>query len=618
MGVITFALTVLSIATFISIRFKREIEKTIFVSACIYVLGGYILGLFNLFSILNILSYILIFGGGVYFFLEYKKNSNIVKKLVFRMVIIYVILIVFICYFVSMNSYVHLWDEFSHWATCVKNMYVFDALRSNGFTDLIAYPPFVSVLQYACMKLSYAYSEPVLYWSLLVFSSMAFCPIINHDKLKGKFVKSGLYILLVFVIPFVFFTDYFSTIYVDAILGIFLALIIYQVIRNSFTRFDFYVISIYTCSILLVKEFSIIMVGAVFIIIVIDMLIIRRSAYIAYFKKLKNKPVLIIEFIVLVCLPILMFLSWRYYITQFTISYENISKVSFKIPEYAKDLINMYVSTSTVNGIGVGSGILFWPTYYYIVFFSLIAFVCTYKVRKKLSKQLNLLTLAILVAGGVYILGILFSYMFLFGFEEAMQLASFGRYMLTILLSTFLMLFMVVLDLDMNNKFISKAPMLIVICLSVMSIGVVPFYNSIKAATFGESDKKDFYNTYFQDLENVIENVPSDANVFYICNDTNGFDYWSTKYYLTPIRIQNNYEDGVNIQFEENNIDTEHLKKTISEYDYVYLDKINQNFIENSSKLFSSTDEISSKTLYRVNVQNDNVIDLKKVAIKSQ
>lgn len=73
MGVITFALTVLSIATFISIRFKREIEKTIFVSACIYVLGVYILGLFNLFSILNILSYILIFGGGVYFFLEYKK-----------------------------------------------------------------------------------------------------------------------------------------------------------------------------------------------------------------------------------------------------------------------------------------------------------------------------------------------------------------------------------------------------------------------------------------------------------------------------------------------------------------------------------------------------------------
>ena len=136
------------------------------------------------------------------------------------------------------------------------------------------------------------------------------------------------------------------------------------------------------------------MVGAVFIIIVIDMLIIRRSAYIAYFKKLKNKPVLIIEFIVLVCLPILMFLSWRYYITQFTISYENISKVSFKIPEYAKDLINMYVSTSTVNGIGVGSGILFWPTYYYIVFFSLIAFVCTYKVRKKIKQATKFINLS--------------------------------------------------------------------------------------------------------------------------------------------------------------------------------------------------------------------------------
>lgn len=169
-------------------------------------------------------------------------------------------LIIIIC---NKGKSPHLWDEFSCWATRVKDMCRLDTLYTVAAAnvEVPAYPPATALIQYFYEKTHFLfvggqkYIEDLLYIALQIFVLSILMPLCS--KMKKSWSWNIVVAVFVFSIPVLFGMDGYNSLFVDPVIGILVGFLFVKLLNKDRTLFSLVEFSLAQYVLILVKDVTI-------------------------------------------------------------------------------------------------------------------------------------------------------------------------------------------------------------------------------------------------------------------------------------------------------------------------------------------------------------------------
>ncbi|MGH4052342.1 MAG: hypothetical protein ACREVX_13605 [Clostridium sp.] len=620
-------------AAMISLTFDKKIEETLYLWIFIMILILYLSGLVG---VLKMGVYIIITLGSIsaifscyYLYLNRKKFAgNILTPGLVMFLVFFVV-----NWWAQRGRMLTSWDEFSHWGTVVKNMYIFDALGNHpqSTTTFRGYPPATALFEYLWVKLSGSFSEDNLYRAMNILYFSLVLPIFSNLKWRN-YDKIVIRFLLILVLPLAFFQDFYSSIMVDAIMGVMISNVLFTYYVNEISVFKILSISLTLFVLTLTKSAGFGLAIIAIMVIVLDLLITQRANIKSYIKQ-GNRVNLFKRIALLLC-PILFTLiskySWSIYlkITKTNVAW-NTSKVGL---ENIKDLFNgnaehyqMITIKNFFNAITehfltdytFKLSFMSWIVILLAISVMILAFVC--KDEEKI--RFKLVVSGIFMGGVLYTGSLLILYVFTYSEYEATNLASYSRYTSTYILGVLMFLTATAcLKEEVNDiKYKLSYPLIILLFL-LFTINLTPVTRNIVLAP-AYVQNTIVKRQRYEPITNIsgILNYEMDK-VYIISVATNGYDYWVSRYNITPVKT-NLGEDSWSIgkPYYKSDIWTQDISakdwalKLKNEYTYVYIYKTNDAFNKMYGENFKGgIQSIKNDTLYKVSKNNDGPI-LQKV-----
>lgn len=501
----------------------------------------FLLYIFGIFIPLNIGVYIIIILTIISLFFGMKKNKNI--KDIFKSPVLYLFLIMFIFLF-GLNSMKGLMmiDEYTHWGDVVYAMFQNNVFSVNGINDswYASYPPAISLFQYFFMKINISFSENILYFSYQLLGMCLFLPFLDKIKFKGK-LHFIIMLVMMIIMPLMLFGNYYNTIYVDALLGMFFGFtFVYPYVYKKMDKFNVLTLGISLFVLTLLKDAGLFLS----IISLINLLFVLDR---------KNKKSYFITFFT--CLGFVLFakMSWELLILLNDVvrSHESTFALSTLIDVFngTGDETKIQVKDKFISAFSSDS-ILTKPlnlTYFSLTAILTLIIYFVYKNDKKYFKSLVLL----IVGAFIYMFGLLITFMFNFDETDALGLLSYDRYSIIYLNGV---LFFIVISLIIKYQDIKKIGFVIMIMLIFVPTGTLT--NLIYSNTYKARNEFAIYASKIKDDEKVL--VYSDGYQKY--------EYAKYHYLLRPIKLTNNCDSSC-ISSDLKTIENKN-------YDYLYVDKI--------------------------------------------
>ena len=361
----------------------------------------------------NMLIILLSIGASVYLIynmFKAKMNWISILKEFQILIVLYILMALLLIGFKS-----KIWDDFSHWILTVKNMFLFNELSNNENSTIFfkTYPPATAIIQYF-----YNFVENILFKNINLeynsqfitnyFISIVLLAITNMTQLNSK-TKRILYPIL-FLIPAIFNSEIYLSLYVDAILAIMgvylLAYYEYAKIQKIDKKFVFIDVSLATLFLVLIKSTGSAIIVFCLIYIILDLILIKNYKF-----NLQIITSILISFFIGKK-------SWGYYIHKTNaniiwktekITFGNILNIlSGKGLDYQYQTINNFLKSLVKTKIG------FFP---YIIFLILTIGILTFiYLKKKDNKNLKILIFNILIII-IYPISLLIMYIFIFSLE---------------------------------------------------------------------------------------------------------------------------------------------------------------------------------------------------------
>lgn len=127
------------------------------------------------------------------------------------------------------NRLLSAWDEFSHWGVVVKNMVHFDSFGNHpdATTYFKGYPPATALFQYLWCKLYGRFQDAYLIRATNLLSFSLLLPLLAKLHWKRCWAFIPLFFIMA-CLPLTFFSGFYTELYVDALLGLLLAYILYS------------------------------------------------------------------------------------------------------------------------------------------------------------------------------------------------------------------------------------------------------------------------------------------------------------------------------------------------------------------------------------------------------
>ena len=294
---------IVSIAAVIADMLKNKIDITIPISVMSIVLIIYPFGFFQKLSIgvwiVCAISVIAICYLIVKLILSI-KNKNF-KEFAIRLftpgIVVYFVLWVI---FTLINKWrmLSVWDEFSHWGLVVKNMFIFDSYATNLETIVIfrEYPPFTAIFEYFFLRIKNYYLEGEIIIAMNVLYSSILLPVFNKIDWNKNILKILIYLPIIFVLPLCMYSNFYTTIYVDPILGIMMAYILYTYFNADDDIVKYISICLGLISLPLIKAAGSGLAIFTLLIIFVD-IFIERKPYSHNKKQLKKYLIIFLIFI---------------------------------------------------------------------------------------------------------------------------------------------------------------------------------------------------------------------------------------------------------------------------------------------------------------------------------
>lgn len=207
-------------------RFHRSFAEAFPVAVLSVIVALYLFGLAGILRIgvyaIYLIGLIIAVSGAVLLILQKKKTGRFCIQIAPGAA--FALLFLIAIYFTCRGRMLLNWDEFSHWSTVVKNMYLLDKLGSCAASTAIykSYPPAIALLQYYFMRLEPVFSEAALYRAKDVLTLALLLPFFKNIR-WGEWKRLLLTAFLVIALPLVDYYYFYQSIHVDGLMGLAIA-----------------------------------------------------------------------------------------------------------------------------------------------------------------------------------------------------------------------------------------------------------------------------------------------------------------------------------------------------------------------------------------------------------
>ncbi|MBP3920867.1 MAG: hypothetical protein J6D28_04805 [Bacilli bacterium] len=578
-------------ATQLVIKRKFEFSIVIFTSALLIVL--------YLFGILNILPFVKYLIISLIFFeiiIVIKNKSNSKFEFIDTSLIIFSILYA-IAILGGVGRYIHIWDEFSHWAYDAK--VTIDNAKITLYTGMnfstYSLPPLLTLWHYF-VSIFNGYSESNLYIGLSIFIFIYMMPTFMFiNKKKLGLLTTILYVIAIYGFNYLFDGAYsYSILYADLAMGFLgtsaLILYFYCKIENINNK---YILPLILVCISLIKSSGFVLAFTILLLI-----------YLIDFFDFKNRKLNLIKFIKKYCISILLIciilIIWYlcvnlssdlndYKFTLLPISLQ--SNIGLKLNK--EFLLKFF--TATVNSFD--DGILFSFIRINLFPFLMILFACICYFNKKVFKDDYIkYNISFVFSYIIFFLLTALSLFVMFSIYEAGELKSFGRYLNCYhLMLVNYVLFMFAYLISKNHRYKN--------CFNIFLLTIIMFIPFIKLSSFctdfaSRYETESLSNSRKNAFHEIIKNVPEDSKVFVINQQDidDMMTLWYARFYCYPRKVSaHNGAINWKILTKSNEWDLQDwgftfdkFKKHLMEYkfEYLFLFSITDEFVDGMSKEF--------------------------------
>ena len=471
---------ILSISGLLTIVFKRKFEMVCTISILFGALILYFFGFAShiswgfYFTFVFVLFFYLIIGKWI---IKKEKEKLIeFKDNFFGFGVIWFILFAIYCFFLYKYTGFSNCDEFTHWGPMLKETIRLDGFYSMDESKLIMhkdYPPFFTLIEMLFMGFNgFKFHEPFVYVALQLFMFSMFLPTLSDLKLNKKidWLKSIIFVASIILVGVTLdktttASDYafvYNSIYVDWALALFCAYGLFMTYKEKeWGLFRFASLGLILVSFILMKQ-----MGLVFYIIILLYAFIK----VLFIDKKLNKKMLIKGIVILIIVPILFYVSWKYIVSLYNIDGQ------FKIGELSiKEFFNIIQGNTELTWKyeafrNYCSNLIHRPlklhpfsmSYFEYVLLMLVFIVLVFWFKKD----------GFYIAG-TYLIGsigygvaMLLLYTLAFTVDEAPYLASFDRYMVSYLYCGTCLVLMLALD-KFCDYVVKEIVVLAILCLFV-------------------------------------------------------------------------------------------------------------------------------------------------------
>lgn len=596
--IIVFIITITISIMFTEIL-KRKIDEVIPITIICMTLLVYITGIFDNLKIGVYILLIIFFISLIYnIILTVKRGKNIdfdniLTPGLFIYTIIYIIYI-----FINKNKIFTHYDEFSHWGLIVKNMYIFNnfGLNAESFIQYCEYPPFMAVFQYIFLTIKGSYSEATIITASRIMYISIIIPVLKNITWKSDKKIILIYFISIIFLPMLFFENFYDNILVDGIASVFFGRALYSYYSVKDEKFRKITIILLLIALGLIKSSGIGLTLLVMMIMLIDALI-----------NIKNKRELI-KMALIILIVLIFILTWYIKIDisnaqkKWNIEEINLDNIQeIKNNETQVNIIKNFLYTLVFEKILTENNF----TYIQVILALLaISIYITKNIKREEKKKYRYYQTMMFVSIIIYTISLLLTYIFVIPQEEALQLASFERYISTILLGHTIFLFSII---SRKENCIKTSKMIAIICILVVIFPTTTVINRITDNN-NEIEKATLQR---ENIEKILEykNILNENDKIYYFSNKGSIaklKLYTSRYIMMPLRI---YNTEMKIESKEQ------LEKILLEenYTHLYVFELTKDFKNNYRELFPEQ-IVKEKTMYKIRDDNGELelIELQK------
>ena len=620
-------LFIISLAGFLAVYFRHRVEDTIALAISGMILVLYLSGLLFGGNLLPGVYICLALGGASFLYMIksiYFERDKIKAYFLVPGLLVYFVLFVWLWY-INRARVFSSWDEFSHWGLVVKNMDFFDWFGNHPDSSVSfrGYPPAMALWQYFIGKLYGGFAESHVYQATGWFIAALCMPTISRLKWKDT-LKAIFIVCFLLAVPMIFNASYIVLLYVDVILGILMGYVLYCGFYAE-KKDCFYWINIVAvlCILSLAKASGYFLALATAVILIANEWINEEGR-----RNLKEN----INLLMCLVIPTASKLSWSFYLSQ-TETREAWDTSSMTL----KSIINLFAGKreayqsqtifNFLNALGEKDFNSYTFNMHYMSWLvvCIILFYVLIKISKS-KKQVLIYAVGSLIGLLIYTAGLMFLYIFTYSEYEAVNLASFQRYLSTYFVAMGYFIAGVLFTELHRKATFEKTGLLLAggilfLFLPVNAIWDITILYSIPVnAAVSQRQKYVEILPYLEGLDYQRERVQ------YIVQNTSGFGYLNLRYLAAPIRSAGSGW-SLGKPYSQNDMYTQDVSvkewldtlenQTADGNAYVYLYKIDDAFIEQYKDAFESEASIEQGSMYRLEMQGNKKY-LKQVTLENK
>jgi hypothetical protein len=559
--------------------------------------------LFSILGQLQLGAYLVAVGPILLLLIKYKtlKDKKYwISKLARSDLILFLILF-FVLYVITRFYTYSSWDEFSHWGLIVKNLYLHNKLPDNSSTvAFLFYPPGTAVFQYWVIKIiGYTESNVIFAQSLLML--LALTTLFWNEKWSNFNKMIVQFVVAVCVIYAL--NGSFTLICVDAMLSVYFGMCVvflFKIKKDNFLCVALNLLPVISV-LYLIKNPGVLPAAVIALMVGLLYVITKNPA-----MSLKRKYILFAPLIIILLAGLYLPTKlWFWHLEDYNIGYKgaqiSMSAVakSFSSTQAERDKVtitnfkNAIFTENILRGKILGGRVTIFVALCLILLTVVGSIVFTKDKNER--KQLIIANSTLFLGLTLYLLGLLVLYLHTFLERDGGggNLGGFMRYSNIYMMGWLLSVaFSVISLVKISSKANWKYIVLLIVALSVLSylhIAKKQFFREIR-------NPLREYAQYFKDMD------PS-TKVYFIHNDSDGFEKWIFLYEMTPIHIQRG--GGWSLGLSKYRPDDRWTEKRsakawgieLKEYDFLVVSKSDKKFWDTYGSLFGSS---RSNGIYKV------------------
>ena len=511
------------------------------------------------------------------------------------------------------------WDEMSHWGIAAKDMFLHNRFGAGADSSLLFrdYPPGAAVFEYFCLKLSGGYRDSVV---LTGFGLLMLSPLLI--VFRGLSWRDGrrlvLRLAVVMALPLVFYSDYrisvadfYTTIYVDPLLGILFGTILIAWFSESLDGFNTLRLSLalFVLTILKASGFDL---ALIFLLVAGGQAVIVRRGHLSglFGRRSWRLALLPASAAAAEC-------SWKI-VLAVNHTPKEFSAGGFSFPAllavligrgapYTREVLRNFGTALLVRPLAhLGIAVPVGAAVFTAAAVALIALLARMEDTEEKKRRIAATGGLLIFFSLLYAAGLLFLYLFSFNSTEAVSLASYGRYLNTYFLGMLLFLLDRLLQTGPAAGWRKRAFWAVLACLLAVT-DPVPFVKDGGAALLGNRHSVESRAPYDVVAQQVNSRARLDGiqtpRLYYIDASAANYGYLAVKYCAAPDPV-NGYDS-----WPADDQDPQTLPGQLAAgYDYVYVFSADDVFRNRCAGLFEGgAAAVRDRTLYRVVKQGGTV-----------